>query len=156
MSAARVLHFGEDECHRLIVLHQAGYDAVLCHSGPHLVQQMQQPDFDAVLFPRLPAKRLLLNELRASTIVPFVLFGFPLDPSHPAPFDLIIDPITDPAIWLRQLSQTIGLARDVRKRSALVRSQSATLRGESEAVRLESQAAQENFRQTRAKFPPNR
>ncbi len=156
MSAARVLHFGEDECHRLIVLRQAGYDAALCHSAPQMIRQLQQADFDAVLFPRVPAKRLLLSELRASTIVPFVLFGYPLDPSHPAPFDLVIDPITDPGIWLRQLSLAIDLARKIRERSALVHSESATLRAESAAARKESQTTQEELRQTLTRVPPPR
>jgi hypothetical protein len=49
MSAARILYFGDDECHRMAVLELAGYEAKLCSSEPELVEQLE--DFDLVIEP---------------------------------------------------------------------------------------------------------
>lgn len=160
MGAARVLHFGSDDCNRLAVLQQAGYEASVCRSAPELVQRVEAGSLDAVLFPQVPAKRVRIHELRTRANIPFVLFGAPIDLGNPAPFDLIIEPITSPEVWLRRLSRTIEVFRRNRENSALVLSRSQTLLGDSkslrrdsEEVRRESEAARQKLRETRRKFP---
>jgi hypothetical protein len=168
MGAARVLHFGDDECHRLTVLRQAGYDAGICRSGPQLIEHVQQAVHDAILFPDLPDEDLQLNDLRSRTSIPFVLFGSPLDPAQSVPFDLIISPITSPVAWLQHLALTIERARRLRETSALILSQSQALRSDSEslrrhaeavrqtteAVRQTTDAVRQELERTRKKCPP--
>lgn len=152
MSAARILHFGDDACHRLTVLEQAGYQASVCRTGRELVQRVREDGLDAVLFPRLPAVRLRVDELRRETRVPFVLWSAEEDVIRAGTFDLVVDPITDPRIWLRKLEETIRRSREIRERSALILGQSQALRSESEILRRESEAVRRESAEEAAKL----
>jgi hypothetical protein len=159
MSAARIVHFGHDECHRLDVLRQAGYEATLCLSEPELVQQVEAVAPVAVLFPRVPAKPQNIRELRNRTDIPFVVFTGSMRMAEAGSFDLVIEPVTRPEEWLERLAGVIQLSRELRKSSQLIFSQARQLRDASESLRRESEAArrksadaQQKLRNTRRKL----
>jgi hypothetical protein len=135
MSAARILYFGDDECHRMAVLELAGYEAKLCSSEPELVEQLD--DAAAVLFSRAPAKLPDIQELRNRTNIPFVAFG---GSAKAEDFDLVIEPLTKPEEWLERLSHTIQISRELRKSSELIRRHSRQVRCDSQSLRRESEA----------------
>lgn len=156
MSAARILHFGEDAYYRLEVLKLAGYETNLCSSELELVEQVEAVAPAAVLCFRVPAK---LQELRSQTKIPFVTFGGSRASARAESFDLIIEPVTKPDVWLAQLSEIVQRSRELRESSDLIRSQSRQLRSaseslrrESEAVRKESANVQQELRNTLPKY----
>jgi hypothetical protein len=157
MGAARVLHFGEDGCHRLAVLRSVGFYADLCDSSAELEQRIQAGNLDAVLFTELPLRPPELAELHSRVAVPFVFFGD--TQANPTTFDLVIEPITSPAVWLERLRRTIDDARRLRRQCAQIRarseamqSDSAALRQESEDARRKSVAARRKLTQTQKNF----
>lgn len=152
MSAARILHFGDDECHRLAVLKQAGYETNLCSSEPELVEQVQVVAPAAVLFSRIPAKPHDIQELRNRTKIPFVAFGGSTKTAKAESFDLVIEPVTTPDVWLEQFSDIILRSRQVLKNSELIRKHSRQLRGDSESLRRECEAVRRELADTQQKL----
>jgi CheY-like chemotaxis protein len=159
MSAARLLHFGEDECNRLAVLQKAGYEVATCQSGPELVRRVEDGNLDAVLFGHDPGS-LPLEQVRLAAAIPFVLFGTLVERAQAETYDLIVEPITSPHEWLERLSEIIERSRAIREQSALLRCEARTIRSEaestrqeSEAVRRESEKAWQMLQETRKKLP---
>lgn len=136
--AARVIHFGLDDCYRVKVLHRAGYeiegctnlsqlrDALESHVEPDAV--MMNDSYGSVPFQAIPLTRSLIP-------APIVLFPNPGRICPIDQIDLIVPAFTPPQEWLLDLANLIIHFRIVRARLRFIREQSETLCRESAAVR---------------------
>jgi hypothetical protein len=136
MSAARVIHFGQDECYRTPILRGAGYDVEQCTSIPEL-QQALKADDDAELIcisesyeqPREDA----LATSRALSSAPVVLFRSTAHRYMADSFDLEIDPLDSPEVWLVHMGSLIDRSRAIRHASKELVARSRKLGAESAA-----------------------
>lgn len=147
MAAATILHVGEDICQRIPVMETAGFVVRQSEIAvPAIHRVFENGDgISAVIFhsdisaPPEPTVR----ETRSLTDAPLVLFENPAVNCDESEFNLVIPPLTPPAIWLKKLSEVVEASRELRKGSAHlqqdcreVRSRSAELRAESAHNRI--------------------
>lgn len=111
---ARVIHFGTDDCHRLMVLRSAGYVVENCRS---LVQLL------ACLADGAPADALLMSDgegvspqeaaalARANSSLPVVLFRNTNVTYEESGFDLVVQCLTPPKVWLNEVDALIERIR---------------------------------------------
>ena len=138
--AARVIHFGTDDCYRLSVLRRAGYAIDSCSN---LVQFQAALDVeaDAIMVDdsdgSLPENVISLARTRSAA--PIVLFphATPAD-TTPHQVDLVVPALTPPHEWLLDLANLIIRSRALRASSRLLRQQSGQLRQQSAALREQS------------------
>ncbi len=141
--AARVIHFGADDCHRLMVLRTAGYSVDDC---PSLVQLRESLAKDAATDALLmsDAEGVLPNEAialaRTKLSVPVILFRSTTLAYQETGVDLIVHPLTPPEIWLPEVEALIERSRVIRARAETLAGQAAQLRRESAAAREWSRA----------------
>ncbi len=114
--AARVVHFGYDECRRLLVLHMAGYAVDDCPSIRKLRSVLQEPgQTSAVLFTGQDEKerKEAVTLARAQSCAPLILFETCNAPGDESDFDLVIPPLTPPQEWLAKIAATIQQRRSI-------------------------------------------
>jgi hypothetical protein len=109
--AARVIHFGPDDCHRLMVLQSAGYAVDDCVSlGQLRASLLVAGEADAVLLSDGdgvdPEEAAALA--RGCCSVPVVLFGNTNRAHKDAAFDLVVHSLTPPEVWLREVDALIA------------------------------------------------
>lgn len=150
--AARIVHFGADECARLTVLESVGYQVDACGTSiARLVAQLQACAADAVLVTESRTTKIkeAVTVSRANTPAPLVLFEDASCRHESLSFDVIIPPLTPPADWLREIHRVIEQSRKIVNESHELRASSAMLRHASaEAVR---QSARERERSVRSR-----
>jgi hypothetical protein len=108
--AARVIHFGPDDCHRLMVLQSAGYAVEDCLSLGQLRASLAGDEADAVLLSDgdgvAPEEAVALA--RGCSSAPVVLFCSTNQVYEDAAFDLVVHSLTRPEIWLREVDALIA------------------------------------------------
>lgn len=112
--AARVLHFGTDDCNRLLVLRSVGYSVDLCPTVEEFHSLMQKrTGADAILVTGVPVgeRRQVVTLTRERSHAPLVLFNTSYDYADEGKFDLVIPPLTRPEEWLRKIAATIEIKR---------------------------------------------
>jgi hypothetical protein len=151
--AATVLHFGIDECNRVLVLRHAGYLVDDCPSINQFRTSLNrgiQPE--ALLFSKSSQveRQKVVTLARSSFLrAPLIRFEDMNDRKDDQNFDLVIDPlITAPAMWLQEIAATIERTHALRanfveitKRSEWLVQQLSALRQKS-IVELERSARQ--------------
>jgi hypothetical protein len=152
--AARVIHFGQDSCHRLSVLEKAGYSVDGCSSISQLSAALQSPDEpDAVVmtddYSLVPEEAILLA--RSHSLAPIILFRSPDRSYVESNFDLVIPVLTPPACWLADIAAVIEQGHILREESAQLREESELLRQESAAVRQKSRNEQTRAKRERSR-----
>ena len=93
--AARVLHFGTDDCNRLLVLRSVGYSVDLCPTVEEFHSLMQKrTGADAILVAGVPVRerRQVVTLTRERSHAPLVLFNTSYDYADEGKFDLVIPP----------------------------------------------------------------
>ena len=108
--AARVIHFGDDDCHRVAVLRRAGYvvaeAADLADLRAHLRSMV---DCDAVLIAededRHPAGDL--ETVRRVSRVPVILFRRTSRELDEGSFSFVVHWLEPPSEWLREVAWVI-------------------------------------------------
>jgi len=108
--APRVVHFGCDDCRRLLVLHMAGYAVDDCPSILNLRSALlDSRQADAVVFSEQDEKerREAITLARSQSSAPLILFETSNGPGDEAEFDLVIPPLTPPHEWLAKLAAAI-------------------------------------------------
>lgn len=149
--AARLLHFGPDDCNRLIVLQSAGYAVDLCSSFQDL-----QSAFDGSLRPDAvlmtangdTVHREAISLVRSYPPTPLILFersGYSIQETE---FDLVVPALTSPSEWLRKIADLIQYSRTLIVSSQQVREHSALIRKESELIRREAMLQREHLAAT--------
>ena len=112
---ATIVHFGQDNCFRLLVLRGAGYIVEACDSLDRLATLLTT-GVEAVLledeaeFPIVEA--LALTRVRSQ--VPVILFLNDPDAPVPEGFDLVIPTLTAPHAWLNQIAHLLDRNRPQR------------------------------------------
>ena len=142
MATATILHVGEDLCQRIPVMETAGLTVLQSETAISAIHSAfdQVDTFSAVIFhsdiaaPPEPT----VQETRTLCEAPLVLFQNPAVSCDETDFNLVIPPLTPPAIWLQKLLEVIQSSRELCEHSArlgqecgAVRSRSARLRAES-------------------------
>src|SRR5580704_7582 len=135
--AARVIHFGQDDCHRLMVLRSAGYSVDDCGSLMQLSGRLATgASADALLMSDAggvePDEAIALARTRSS--MPVILFRSTNLAYEESGVDLIVPCLTPPEIWLNEVEALIEKSRILRAKSESPREESAQLRNESAGV----------------------
>jgi len=145
--AARVIHFGVDDCYRLSVLRRAGY---IIHDCSNLIQlgAALEADADAVMVNdsdgSVPEHAISLARSRSSA--PIVLFPNSSRIYRADQIDLVVPTFTPPQEWLLELANLIVHSRAVQECSRLLQEQSEQLCRESAQVREKSREEQARSR----------
>ncbi len=125
--AARVLHFGWDDCYRIQVLRQAGYTVAEADSLEMLDLDLQRdPPVDAVILSDDDGNSMELaaRVVRRRSAAPIILFRRSQRPLDERNFDLVFLSFVPPQIWLAETAALIARSREVRSHSALLVAQS--------------------------------
>ncbi len=107
---ARVIHFGPDDCHRLMVLHSAGYSVEGCDSLVRLHAALSSGiATEAVLMSdgegTSPEEAIFLA--RTLTTAPVILFRGTNQAYEDSACDLVVNALTPPEIWLTEVEALI-------------------------------------------------
>lgn len=144
MEVASILFVGEDTCHRVPVIENAGIAVVRseCSTGSVQSALLADPLFSAITFHNdfLAPSGAVVSTARRLSPAPLVLFENPSVDCDRRLFDRVIRAPGSPAEWLRSLREAIEEARNLRHESEHLRSQSQRLRAES----ARSRAARNN------------
>lgn len=141
MNCGTIVHFGFDQCSRVPVLRDAGYDVAICDSLPQFKSIVQVTPADAVLMAESTRQTdHIATTIRQFSPAPLIFFAPTIQeyPERLRSFDLVIEPMVDPAEWLASVRRLIESARQTCAESAQMREQSAKLRAESAESREES------------------
>ena len=131
--AARVIHFGIDDCYRLNVLKRAGYEIAEC-SDTEAFYAALKLDVDAAAVivndceGDLPAEAIAFA--RSQSSIPIILFPNPKRSYDGMEFDLAVPTHTPAEEWLLELANLIVKNRAVRACSQMLQQQSDKQRRE--------------------------
>jgi hypothetical protein len=137
MTNGTIIHFGLDDCHRILVLTNAGYAVESCTSLSQLrAALLKHPHIDAIVLAE--SDEFTFDEaaslIRWNCGAPVVLFE--AQPAHRGRTDvaLSVSGLTGPDVWLEQIRELIEF-------SHALPSKSRTVRSETEIRRLISKRA---------------
>jgi hypothetical protein len=136
--AASVVHFGTDECNRILVLRSVGYSVDACPTLTEFRCFLQREgEADAVLVPSRPAIEVhqVVTLTRKYSHARLVLFEGIYSGADVREFDLVIPLQMGPEEWLRRIAAVIEQSRALNAKSTAIRDRSAQLIKESEIVR---------------------
>lgn len=136
--ATGVIHFGVDDCSRVLVLQNAGYSVSQCCFISELKTALEgslRPSAtlfsEASGFNRIEAVSLIRNCALHTPIIYFSnLSGLCDEQSGP---DLLVPPFTAPERWLRWVASVIDQSRAVRAASISLREKTAMRSAQSSA-----------------------
>ena len=142
MATTTILHIGEDLCQRSPVMETVGLVVVQTEIDIPAIRRAFDDGhtFSSVVFqsdissPPQPTVR----ETRRLTEAPFVLFQNPAVICDEDEFNLVVPPLTPPAVWLQKLVQLIEDSRRLCRESAQLRRDCAAIRSSSEVLRANS------------------
>lgn len=147
--SATLVHFGQDECARLMVLARAGYTVESCGTSlPKLTAQLRRGDVLAVAVTEdVPVEcEKVVALTRAATKAPLILFAGVHKQCHASDFDLIIHPGVHVHEWLHWVQKMIENSRAVRAESVSTRAASTELRESSEEMREQTRKTIEKIK----------
>jgi hypothetical protein len=115
--AARVIHFGPDDCHRLIVLQSAGFSVDACNSLGQLRASLTVGgEADAVVMSDADgiAPDEVVSLAKTHSTAPVVLFRGTNRVYEDSRFDLVVHTLTRPEVWLNEVNTLIAKGRVLR------------------------------------------
>ncbi|MBV8113322.1 MAG: hypothetical protein JO300_01170 [Silvibacterium sp.] len=151
---ATVLHFGPDDCKRVLVLRSVGYSVDLCLSISEFRSVIQQrADADAVLVTERPGRKRqeVVTLTREYSHAGLVLFDSSYDGAVEGEFDFVVPPQMPPEDWLQKIADVIERSWALKVQSTAIREQSAQLKKDSEMVRLQSMLERQKSATARAR-----
>ena len=107
----RMIHFGPDDCHRLMVFRSAGYSIEACGSLSQLHTALRaggSPEAVFISEGEGIAPQEALSLTKVLTPAPVVLFRSTNRAYEDTGFDLVIHALTPPEVWLKELDALIG------------------------------------------------
>ena len=113
----KIIHFGEDSCHRLMVLEGVGYSVERCESIENIEYYLRSPDPpDAIIISDEfgKASRVVAYLANVDLPIPLILFASTHEPDADSNFDLVIPALTSPSNWLSRIEEMIARFRDQR------------------------------------------
>lgn len=145
--AARVIHFGFDDCYRVKVLRSAGYEVKESHSLVDLRTDLQRDDGIAAVFVSSDDEG---TAEEAATIArnsaPVIVFRREMQPLDESKFDCIFERTIPPADWLSATAEVIANSRGIREASEKLRIETKWLRDDAAEVCAESRRQIERAR----------
>jgi hypothetical protein len=133
MATSRILHVGDDTCHRIPVMERAGLVVcrTLCSIDGVRSALASDENFSAMTFhvDVAPIPDGVLTVAK-SLLSPLVLFESPGIDYDPQSFDLIIPTQTPPLTWLQCLQAVIRNSQELRTSSRQLRNDSAAVRSD--------------------------
>ncbi len=141
--AARVIHFGTDDCHRLTVLRTAGYVVDACTSLVQLHKALKttvDPDAVCIAEGDGAVPEAAGNLARSHSRAPVILFQSTNLRSEDTVFDLVVPTLTPPQTWLREMEALIAESQAIRVRSRSLIENSRELREEAAVARKKSKS----------------
>ncbi len=111
---AKVIHFGPDYCHRMMVLRSAGYTVEDCETLLELDTSLAAGDSaDAVLMSdgEGVSAREAVAVARSRSTLPLILFRNTNQAYEEGGFDLVVQSLTPPEVWLNEVDALIERAR---------------------------------------------
>ena len=153
--AARIVHFGADNCCRLLVLEHAGYEIDHCSSVVKLgLALTTEREADAVVITEDPEapRREAIALVRSRCAAPLILFQTAGSGYEESDFDLVIPALTSTHEWLEKIGAIIERSRSMMADSKSVSEQSAALRQKAAAARLKSALEHERLVRQRSKI----
>ncbi len=135
--AARVIHFGPDDCHRRMVLQSAGYFVDECGSlGELRSRLLSGAAFEAVLMSEVEGLTPgdAASIARMHSCVPVVLFRGTNLTYEESKFDLVIHALTPPEEWLTEVEALIERGRPEPADSEVLAGGSADLESEDQVA----------------------
>lgn len=149
--AARVVHFGINNCHRIAILKGAGYSVDVCPSiGILQTNLIQFPDPDAVAIAENEGTDCeassAISLVRSNSAAPLVLFQGQERHFETSSFDLVVSPLTDPRLWLSELEDLIEESRAIRFHCSETRTKSALLLEQARALVEKSRSERQRSR----------
>jgi hypothetical protein len=151
--AARIIHFGPDDCHRLMVLRSAGYAVDGCESLAQLRRLLMAEGVpEAVLLSDGPGVELkeAATLTRSCSSAPVVLFSGTNRAYEGMSFDLVVHSLTPPEAWLHEVDKVIGESRLLGKPLSALSRKSAQRLEESALAVNKSRSERMRWRQGRA------
>ena len=133
MATARILHVGDDTCHRIPVMERAGLVVcrTICSVDGVQGALASEENFSALTFhvdaDPIPDGVLTVAKSLPSALVLFESPGIDYDPQS---FDLVIPTQTPPLTWLQCLQAVIRSSQELRTSSRQLRDQSAAVRSD--------------------------
>lgn len=130
--AARVLHLGEDDCHRVSILESAGYGVEPCVSLEQLQADLQTGSNHEAIFVTECESVSAADAAavaRSYSQAPLILFRTSNRRPPEEEFDLVVDSLEAPEQWLHEVRMLIEKSRKLPARSADVTPDSRQLRG---------------------------
>ncbi len=112
MTAARVLHFGDDASHPLQVLRAEGYAVDSCASLQQMVSRLRTAqDIDLVCISEEPwcTAEAAVAVARAFSRAPLVLFRANYRSYVQRGWDLEVLPLTSPELWLDEVAELLAI-----------------------------------------------
>src|SRR4051794_10535123 len=139
--AARVLHFGWDDCYRVSVLRSAGFEVRAVAALDTLELELTRPEgVDAVV---VSEREPLVTEaaadlVRSKSAAPVILFRRSVVDLHLDKFDRVYASYVTPQLWLNEAAKLIAESRALRTEAQALRRTSKTLRCEVELMQEET------------------
>lgn len=120
MAASRIIQFGEDSCHRSMVLQEAGYSVEGCRSVKEFrAALLSRESADAVVITdetgNLPNEAI--SVAKTDSLGPVILFPNSMSTYSESSFDLVVPVLTPPAKWLAKIQEKIQESRRLRMES---------------------------------------
>jgi len=152
--AARVIHFGIDDCHRLKVLRTAGYDIDPCSNLIQFRAALEsQAEADAIMVDdsdgSVPDEVISLARSRCTA--PIILFPHATRSYEAQAVDLVVPVLRPPHEWLLDLANIIIRTRALQASSRLLQAQSQRLCREAAAECDRSARERKRSRRERAR-----
>jgi hypothetical protein len=152
--AARVIHFGPDDCHRVMVLRSAGYAVDNCNSLIQLRSSLLTgcaPNAVLVSDGEGVAPEMAIAVAKSHSAAPVVLFRSTSLSYQDSGFDLVVHSLTPPEVWLNQVDAVIARSLVLCAESQGLVEKSRQLRRESAVSVVRSRAEREQSVQERVR-----
>lgn len=108
--AARVLHLGEDDCHRVSILESAGYRVELCKSLAQFLAALHSgTHFDALFLTEREgvSPEEVAALARSHSTAPLILFRTSNRRAPEKQFNLVVNSLDPPEQWLKQVAAVL-------------------------------------------------
>lgn len=138
MAAATILHVGNDNCHRIPVMENAGLAVVKCEPSVSSVEKAfaGTTAFSGIAFHNQIAASLgtLASTARRLSTAPLILFRNTFADCDEHLFDLVIPVQTPPPVWLKSLEAAISVSCHLQQESELLCQDAAKVRSISQGL----------------------
>ena len=146
--AARVIHFGWDDCYRVPVLRAAGFEVEEAKSLGELGVDLQRKQaVDAVIVSEElePTAELVAERVRKAVPVPVILFRRSQREIDERKFEKVYTCTTPPDVWLSEMAALIAKGYKLQAEAAHLREEAAEVQAETRRQRMRAHGLREKL-----------